>query len=101
MHVLFRELENCNQGGWAVPGVISAASISTPLSTSSPANPTGSSATSAPTVWSSNALIPLVYWYGHKETKRNPMLLERLIRNLGANLNERLENDPEGFLLQI
>lgn len=45
---------------------------------------------------SSNALVPLVYWYGHAETKRNPLLLDRLIRNLGDNVREKYDSDPEG-----
>lgn len=40
--------------------------------------------------------MPLSYWYGHAETKRNPALLDRLIRNLGENIRERDEDDPEG-----
>jgi polyribonucleotide 5'-hydroxyl-kinase len=67
-----------------------------PIATASPANPLGSAATSAPTALSSNALIPLSYWYGHPETKRNPVLLDRLIRNLGENIRERDDDDPEG-----
>jgi polyribonucleotide 5'-hydroxyl-kinase len=45
---------------------------------------------------SSNALLPLVYWYGHPEIKRNPLLMDRLIRILGENVTERLEGDSEG-----
>ncbi|KAG1891418.1 Pre-mRNA cleavage complex II protein Clp1-domain-containing protein [Suillus subluteus] len=85
-----------SEGGWAVPGAISAAPIRSPVATASPANPLGSAATSAPTALSSNALIPLSYWYGHSETKRNPVLLDRLIRNLGENIRERDDDDPEG-----
>ena len=48
---------------------------------------------------SSNALLPLVYWYGHPEIKRNPLLMDRLIRNLGENVVERHDLDPEGWLL--
>jgi len=84
------------QGAWSVPGSISATSLSTPLSTSTSTCPLGLSASTAPTVWSSNALIPLTYWYGHTETQRNPMLLERIIRNLGTRVQERLEVDPKG-----
>jgi polyribonucleotide 5'-hydroxyl-kinase len=47
---------------------------------------------------SSNALLPLVYWYGHPEIKRNPLLMDRLIRNLGENVVERHDRDPEGWL---
>lgn len=47
---------------------------------------------------SSNALVPLVYWYGHPETKKNPLLMDRLIRNIGENINDRWEQDPEGHL---
>ena len=86
------------QGAWSIPGSISAASLSTPLSTSTAACPLGLSASTAPTVWSSNALIPLTYWYGHTEIQRNPVLLERIIRNLGARVQERLEADPKGYL---
>ena len=47
----------------------------------------------------SNALLPLVYWYGHPEITRNPLLMDRLIRNLGENMSDRFENYPEGVLL--
>lgn len=87
---------NPSEGGWALPGAISAAPISCPIPTASPANPLGNAATTAPTTLASNALLPLVYWYGHSETKRNPLLLDRLIRNLGENINERNDGDPEG-----
>jgi hypothetical protein len=46
----------------------------------------------------SNALLPLVYWYGHPEITRNPLLMDRLIRNLGENMNDRFEHYPEGVL---
>lgn len=45
----------------------------------------------------SNALFPLAYWYGHADGKRNPQLMERLIRNLGENLDERFNKNPEGM----
>ncbi|KAN0140801.1 Pre-mRNA cleavage complex II protein Clp1 domain containing protein [Lactarius tabidus] len=85
-----------SEGGWTVPGTISAAPVTAPLGTSSPASPLGSAATSAPTMLSSNALLPLVYWYGHPEIKRNPLLMDRLIRNLGENVLERHDLDAEG-----
>ncbi|KIJ10513.1 hypothetical protein PAXINDRAFT_177469 [Paxillus involutus ATCC 200175] len=84
-----------SQGAWTVPGTISAAAIRSPIATASPANQLGSAATSAPTALASNALIPLTYWYGHAETKRNPQLLDRLIRDLGMNIVERYDSDPE------
>lgn len=84
-----------SEGGWTVPGTISAVPITAPLGTASPANPLGSAATSAPTTLSSNALLPLVYWYGHPEIRRNPLLMDRLIRNLGENVMERLDEDAE------
>ena len=87
------------QGGWTVPGTISAVPITAPLGTASPANPLGSAATSAPTTLSSNALLPLVYWYGHPEIRRNPLLMDRLIRNLGENVMERLDEDAERWFL--
>ncbi|KAJ7583008.1 Pre-mRNA cleavage complex II protein Clp1-domain-containing protein [Mycena floridula] len=86
-----------NEGAWAAPGAISAAAVHDPIPTYSPALPLGSAATSAPTSLSSNALTPLVYWYGHSNIKRNPLLLDRLMRNLGENINERYENDPQGY----
>ena len=69
--------------------------VTAPFGTASPASPLGSAATSAPTILSSNALLPLVYWYGHPEIKRNPLLIDRLIRNLGENVMERLDDDAE------
>ena len=66
------------------------------IPTQTPANPLGSTATSAPTVLSSSALLPLVYWYGHAEARQNPLLLDRLIRNLGENVTSRQDNDPLG-----
>ena len=45
----------------------------------------------------SKALLPLAYWYGHTETKKNPLLMERLIRNLGDNIHDRFERDPQGI----
>ncbi|KAG5653694.1 Cleavage polyadenylation factor subunit clp1 [Sphagnurus paluster] len=85
-----------SEGGWAAPGALSAAPVHSPLPTSSPANPLGSAASSAPTALSSNALLPLVYWYGHAETRRNPLLMDRLIRNLGDNVNDKYDFDTEG-----
>ncbi|KAI0371672.1 hypothetical protein BV20DRAFT_964891 [Pilatotrama ljubarskyi] len=85
-----------SEGGWAVPGAISAASISAPMQTSTPASPLGSVATSAPSHIPSNALLPLSYWYGHAEMRRNPLLMDRLIRNLGENIRDRWENDVTG-----
>lgn len=79
-----------------MPGTVSAVPVTTPLGTASPANPLGSAATSAPTIISSNALLPLVYWYGHPEIKRNPLLMDRLIRVLGENVIERHEGDADG-----
>lgn len=84
-----------SEGAWIIPGTVSAAVVTSPIATSSPVNPLGSAATTAPTVLASNALTPLVYWYGHSEIKKNPLLLDRLIRNLGENVMERHCNDPE------
>ncbi|KAF9014076.1 Pre-mRNA cleavage complex II protein Clp1-domain-containing protein [Cyathus striatus] len=85
-----------SEGGWAVPGAVSVAAVSGPIPTYSAASSLGSAATSAPMAMSSNALTPLVYWYGHAETKRNPLLMDRLIRNLGENINDRWELNAEG-----
>ena len=83
-----------------LPGTISAVTVSAPLQTSTPAHTLGSSATLAPTHMSSNALVPLAYWYGHAETKRNPLLLDRLVRNLGENIWDRLSDDTQGNFSQ-
>lgn len=87
------------QGGWTAPGAISVAPIFGPIPTASPANPLGTAATTAPLSLSSNALLPLAYWYGHPETKKNPLLMDRLIRNLGENINDRFELDSEGMFI--
>ncbi|KAJ7047121.1 Pre-mRNA cleavage complex II protein Clp1-domain-containing protein [Mycena alexandri] len=84
------------EGGWAAPGALSAAPVHTPLPTCSPGNPLGAAATSAPTALSSNALLPLAYWYGHAESKRNPLLMERIIRNIGENINDKYQVDLQG-----
>ncbi|KAJ7685464.1 Pre-mRNA cleavage complex II protein Clp1-domain-containing protein [Mycena polygramma] len=84
------------EGGWAAPGALSAAPVHSPLPTCSPASPLGAAATSAPTALSSNALLPLAYWYGHAESKRNPLLMERIIRNLGENINDKYQVDLQG-----
>ncbi|CDO76431.1 hypothetical protein BN946_scf184781.g8 [Trametes cinnabarina] len=85
-----------SEGAWAVPGAISAASITAPIQTATSASPLGAVATTAPNHVSSNALLPLSYWYGHAETRRNPLLMDRLIRNLGENIRDRWENDTTG-----
>ncbi|KAF7338052.1 mRNA cleavage and polyadenylation factor CLP1 [Mycena venus] len=84
------------EGGWAAPGALSVAPVHSPLPTSSPASPLGAAATSAPTALSSNALLPLAYWYGHAESKRNPLLMERIIRNIGENIHDKYQVDLEG-----
>ncbi|KAJ8079157.1 Cleavage polyadenylation factor subunit clp1 [Marasmius tenuissimus] len=89
-------LTPARQGAWAAPGAISATSVYSPLPTCSPSSPLGSAATSAPTSLGSNALLPLVYWYGHSSTTRNPLLMDRLIRNLGVNVDDKFSNDPKG-----
>lgn len=85
------------QGGWTVPGTISACPVNMPIPTSSPENPLGSSATSAPTALTSSALLPLVYWFGHVETRRNSKLMEKLMQTLAKKVNQRLQNDLPGF----
>ena len=79
-----------------LPGAVSATPIYTPIHTSTPAHVFGSATTTAPTHISTNALLPFGYWYGHAETKRNPLLMDRLIRNLGENVWDRWDNDPRG-----
>ncbi|KAJ7744947.1 Pre-mRNA cleavage complex II protein Clp1-domain-containing protein [Mycena maculata] len=84
------------EGGWAAPGALSVAPVHSPLPTCSPGSPLGAAATSAPTALSSNALLPLAYWYGHTESKRNPLLMERIIRNIGENINDKYQVDLQG-----
>jgi len=79
-----------------MPGSLSVAPVYGPIPTASPANPLGTAATTAPMSLAANALLPLAYWYGHSETKKNPLLMDRMIRNLGENINDRFELDPEG-----
>ena len=86
------------KGGWACPGALSVSPVHGPIASGSPANPLGSAATTAPMGLASNALLPLVYWYGHPEITRNPLLMDRLIRNLGENMRDRFEHYPEGVL---
>lgn len=82
-----------SDGGFTIPGTLTACPIDSPIPTSSPANPLGISATSAPTALSSSKLIPLVHWYGHPDVQKNPRLVEHLIRVLNNNVQERLEDD--------
>ncbi|KAI0345428.1 hypothetical protein BDW22DRAFT_1412293 [Trametopsis cervina] len=85
-----------SEGASMLPGTISATAVSAPLQTSTPAHTLGRAASSAPTHMASNSLLPLAYWYGHAEIKRNPLLLDRLIRNLGENVWDRLQDDTQG-----
>ncbi|KAI1783997.1 hypothetical protein LXA43DRAFT_1044507 [Ganoderma leucocontextum] len=78
------------------PWAISAAPITAPIKTSTPASAIGATATTAPNHVSSNALLPLSFWYGHAEMRRNPLLMDRLIRNLGENIRDRYESDADG-----
>ncbi|THH28918.1 hypothetical protein EUX98_g5271 [Antrodiella citrinella] len=85
-----------SEGAAMLPGTLSATPVSAPLQTSTPAHSLGSAATSAPTHMASNSLLPFGYWYGHAETKRNPLLMDRLIRNLGVNIWDRWDTDIQG-----
>lgn len=82
-----------SEGAVTAPGTLSACIVDSPLPTSSPANPLGISATSAPTALTSSKLIPLVHWYGHTDIRKNPRLVEHLIRVLNEECQERLELD--------
>lgn len=95
MSDLLRKLPGC-KGAWAIPGTLSAAPLSAPIATYSPSNPLGAAATSAPMAITSNALLPLVYWYGHGSVGKNPLLFERLIRNLGHVMDDKWDLDAEG-----
>ncbi|CCA66691.1 related to Pre-mRNA cleavage complex II protein Clp1 [Serendipita indica DSM 11827] len=85
-----------SEGAVTAPGTLSACIVDSPLPTSSPANPLGISATSAPTALTSSKLIPLVHWYGHTDIRKNPRLVEHLIRVLNEECQERLELDVLG-----
>lgn len=89
------------QGGWTAPGTVSATPVDGPIHTSSPATTLGSAASSAPMALASHALVPLVYWFGHSETRRNPILFERLIRNLGRDTLDKMDSDAEGAVAGI
>jgi len=81
------------QGGFTIPGTISACAIDTPIPTATPANPLGIAATSAPTALSSSQLMPVVHWFGYVDLRKNPPLLDRLIRVLGEEVGERFGVD--------
>ncbi|GJJ12565.1 hypothetical protein Clacol_006808 [Clathrus columnatus] len=85
-----------NEGAWTIPGTISATPLNMPIPTSSPAYPLGSSATSAPTAITSFALLPIVYWFGHVEMRRNLKLMEKHLHLLAGKVNARFRNDPLG-----
>ncbi|KZV85518.1 Clp1-domain-containing protein [Exidia glandulosa HHB12029] len=82
------------EGAWTIPGTLSACPISDPIPTSTPAHPFGTTATSAPTTTTSAALVPVTFWFGHMETKRNPKLMDRLIKRLAIGVDARIEHDP-------
>ncbi|KAJ7905838.1 Clp1-domain-containing protein [Mycena olivaceomarginata] len=93
LHIAFEQMRvrslrdlRGSPGGWAAPGALSVAPVRTPLPTCSPGSPLGAAATSAPTALSSNALIPLAYWYGHAETKRKSTLDRTDHPHLGENI---------------
>ncbi|KAG8722481.1 Cleavage polyadenylation factor subunit clp1 [Ceratobasidium sp. 394] len=91
------------EGGWTIPGTISACPLSAAIPTCTPANPFGATATSAPTALSSSALLPIVYWFGHTEIKRNRQLIERLIHDLADNVKQKFKQDhtlnASGFII--
>ncbi|QRW01531.1 mRNA cleavage and polyadenylation factor CLP1 [Ceratobasidium sp. AG-Ba] len=83
----------CEPGCCGVPGTISACPLSAAIPTCTPANPFGATATSAPTALSSSALLPVVYWFGHTDVKRNKQLMERLIHNLADSVKQKFKQD--------
>ncbi|KAG8917639.1 Cleavage polyadenylation factor subunit clp1, partial [Tulasnella sp. 417] len=82
-----------SEGGWTMPGTVSACVVSSPLPTQTPANPFGVTSTTAPTALSSAALLPIVYWYGHSDPKRNQPVMEKSIQNLAKAVKERMSLD--------
>ncbi|KAL5636849.1 hypothetical protein ACGC1H_000725 [Rhizoctonia solani] len=92
-----------NDGGWTIPGTMSACPLSSAIPTCTPANPFGATATSAPTALSSSALLPIVHWFGHTDPKRNPQLVEKLIRTLADGVRQKFLQDhtlnASGFII--
>lgn len=85
------------QGGFTVPGTLSATSVNSPILATSPASALGTTATTAPaTSVSSSTLLPLVYWFGFDEPKKSPALMERRVRELAEQVNQRLHTDDFG-----
>ncbi|KAG8954256.1 Cleavage polyadenylation factor subunit clp1, partial [Tulasnella sp. 424] len=82
-----------SEGGWTMPGTVSACVVSSPIPTQTPANPFGVTSTTAPTALSSAALLPIVYWYGHSDVKRNQPVMEKSIQNLAKAVKERMSLD--------
>ncbi|CAE6428002.1 unnamed protein product [Rhizoctonia solani] len=82
-----------NDGGWTIPGTVSACPLSSAIPTCTPANPFGATATSAPTALSSSALLPVVHWFGHIDPKRNQQLIEKLIRTLANSVKQKFLQD--------
>lgn len=76
-----------------MPGTVSACVVSSPLPTQTPANPFGVTSTTAPTALSSAALLPIVYWYGHSDPKRNQPVMEKSIQNIAKAVKERMSYD--------
>ncbi|CAE6523617.1 unnamed protein product [Rhizoctonia solani] len=92
-----------NDGGWTIPGTMSACPLSSAIPTCTPANPFGATATSAPTALSSSALLPIVHWFGHTDPKRNQQLVEKLIRALADSVKQKFLQDhtlnASGFII--
>ncbi|KAF8742832.1 hypothetical protein RHS02_02904, partial [Rhizoctonia solani] len=82
-----------SDGGWTIPGTVSACPLSSAIPTCTPANPFGATATSAPTALSSSALLPVVHWFGHSDAKRNQQLIEKLIRTLADGVKQKFQQD--------
>lgn len=82
-----------------MPGTVSACVVSSPIPTQTPANPFGVTSTTAPTALSSAALLPIVYWYGHSDVKRNQPVMEKSIQNLAKAVKERMSLDAISWCL--
>ncbi|KIY50845.1 hypothetical protein FISHEDRAFT_38058 [Fistulina hepatica ATCC 64428] len=83
-----------SEGGPAVPGTMSAFSVTSSIPTATPSLTLGSAATSAPMVSSSHVVVPIAYWhyrFGHAEPRHNPLLFGRLVRNLGVDVDSRMD----------
>ncbi|KAF8320602.1 uncharacterized protein EI90DRAFT_2606309 [Cantharellus anzutake] len=86
-----------SDGGFTVPGTLSAAPLDSPILSSSPSTTLGGTASTAPSAVSSSALMPITYWFGYPEPKKSPAVMEQRIKDLSARIRERQQLDQFGY----